>query len=95
MEDIDKITEERGRNYGDFYGHAAAAQRIKGVLNAALETNTHFAIMSPADKMVVQEGLDMIAHKLGRIVNGNPQYGDSWDDIAGYAKITRERVCKD
>ena len=34
-----------------------------------------------------QEALEMICHKLGRIANGDPNYADSWIDIAGYAKL--------
>ena len=39
-----------------------------------------------------QEALDMIAHKIGRIINGDPDYADSWDDIAGYAKLVGDRL---
>lgn len=39
-----------------------------------------------------QEALDMIAHKIGRIVNGDPDYADSWVDIAGYAKLVADRL---
>jgi hypothetical protein len=34
----------------------------------------------------------MIAHKIGRIVNGDPRYADSWVDIAGYAKLVADRL---
>lgn len=34
----------------------------------------------------------MIAHKLGRIINGDPNYSDSWHDIAGYAKLVADRL---
>jgi hypothetical protein len=39
-----------------------------------------------------KESLDMIAHKISRILNGDPQHRDSWVDIAGYAQITAERI---
>lgn len=29
----------------------------------------------------------MIAHKIGRIVNGNPNNIENWRDIAGYAEL--------
>jgi hypothetical protein len=29
----------------------------------------------------------MIVHKIGRILNGDPNYDDSWADIAGYAQL--------
>lgn len=34
-----------------------------------------------------KEALDMIVHKIGRILNGNPNYIDSFRDIAGYAEL--------
>lgn len=42
------------------------------------------------DDMV--EALEMIAHKVGRILNGDPAYSDSWVDIAGYAKLVADRL---
>jgi hypothetical protein len=39
-----------------------------------------------------QEALDMICHKIGRIVNGDPNYADSWVDIAGYATLVADRL---
>jgi hypothetical protein len=36
--------------------------------------------------------MDMIMHKIGRIVNGDPDYADSWVDIAGYAKLVADRL---
>lgn len=34
----------------------------------------------------------MTAHKLGRILNGDPHYADSWIDIAGYNKLVADRL---
>lgn len=39
-----------------------------------------------------KEALEMIAHKIGRIVNGDPDYQDSWDDIAGYAVLASQEI---
>ena len=38
------------------------------------------------------EALDMILHKIARIANGDPNYADSWIDIAGYAKLISDRL---
>ncbi len=38
------------------------------------------------------EALEMVCHKIGRIVNGDPDYSDSWHDIAGYAKLVADRL---
>jgi hypothetical protein len=34
----------------------------------------------------------MIMHKIARIMNGDPNYRDSWVDIAGYAQIVADRI---
>ena len=38
------------------------------------------------------EALDMCAHKIGRILNGDPSYKDSWTDIIGYAKLVENSL---
>jgi hypothetical protein len=39
-----------------------------------------------------REALDMIAHKIGRILNGDPNYADSWHDLEGYARLVEQRL---
>jgi hypothetical protein len=39
-----------------------------------------------------REALEMIATKIGRILNGNRDHIDSWHDIAGYAKLIEHRL---
>lgn len=75
---------ERGKRYGVFSKHAEVTQAIKHALF------TCRARSSLAPDQV--EALEMIAHKLGRIVNGDPDYADSWVDIAGYAKLVADRL---
>jgi hypothetical protein len=41
---------------------------------------------------VQREALEMILHKIGRIVTGNPNEPDHWLDIEGYARLARERL---
>lgn len=76
---VDQTLVERGNRYGDFKDHAEVTQNIK----RAMETGRNWADLCPAHK----ESLEMIAHKIGRILNGDPYYGDSWHDIAGYARL--------
>jgi len=82
--DVDKTLEERGKRYGKFTGHAAIAQDIKAIM---MGTSKWYGL-KPDQK----EALDMIAHKIGRILNGDPDYHDSWHDIAGYAKLVEDRL---
>lgn len=42
-----------------------------------------------------RESLAMIAHKISRIMCGDPDYDDSWVDIAGYAQNVVNRLRAD
>lgn len=77
--DIDSVLTQRGSNYGDFRGHAIVTCNI---LNS-MRNSASWSKMSEEQ----QEALHMIAHKIGRICNGNPNYKDSWTDVIGYARL--------
>lgn len=76
---VDSTLSERGKRYGAFYAHAIITQALKDTMADSLKWPT----LSPAKK----EALEMIVHKIGRILNGDPSYRDSWTDIAGYALL--------
>lgn len=81
---VDATLGERGKRYGTFSGHAAIAQALKDVMRAA----PGWARLSADQK----ESLEMQAHKQARILNGDPDYADSWHDIAGYASLVDKRL---
>jgi hypothetical protein len=85
-QDITEVLQERGLRYGKFTGHAEVTQMLKAVINAALSKRNK--LLAPDQ----QEALDMVCHKVGRIVNGDPDYADSWIDIAGYTKLVADRL---
>lgn len=90
MQTTEEILAERGKVYGDFTDHAAITQRLKTCLKEHRPGGaTKFDALVPAHR----EALEMIVHKIGRIINGDPNHRDSWDDIAGYAKLAADR-CK-
>lgn len=37
-----------------------------------------------------KEALEMIVHKIARILNGDPNHKDSWQDIVGYAELVNK-----
>jgi hypothetical protein len=81
---ISTLLKERGKRYGAFDAHAKVTYDLKRILmpfHSKLEDDQ-------------KEALDMICHKLGRIVNGDPHYADSWVDIAGYAQLVADRLQK-
>ena len=81
---IDDILTERGKRYGVFKEHARITQGLKD----AMVAEDKWGALTADQK----EALEMIAHKIGRILNGDPNYADSWDDIAGYAKLVGDRL---
>ena len=83
-DDVTQILTERGLRYGKFINHAKISQDLKKVIDYHL-----------GDKFLApdqQEALSMICHKIARIINGDPDYADSWVDIAGYAKLVADRL---
>jgi hypothetical protein len=89
MNDIQATLDERGSRYGDFMGHAEITCELKGII--AQYAITREKKLEP-DQI---EALDMICHKIGRILNGDPDYADSWHDIAGYAQLVANRLNSD
>lgn len=81
---IDAVLDERGARYGDFTGHAEITQRLK----ATMVNTPRWAALSFDQK----EALEMVAHKIGRILNGDPNYKDSWTDIIGYTRLVEQRL---
>lgn len=84
QQQIAETLAERAERYGDFDGHARITQGIK----AAMVCGANWPILDDDQK----EALEMIAHKIGRILNGDPNYHDSWHDIVGYAKLVADRL---
>lgn len=70
---------ERGSRYGKFKDGADIMQSLKDTMRDVDGWNKLTASQ--------KEALDMIQHKIGRILNGDPTYDDSWKDIAGYATL--------
>jgi len=78
---------ERGSRYGSFDSHAKVTQRVK----QAMKNSDKWHVLADDQK----EALEMIAHKIGRILNGDPNYHDSWHDLVGYAQLVADRLAAD
>ena len=84
MSSVDATLAERGTRYGAFDSHAKITQNLKRAMVATPKW------MSLSDSQ--KESLEMVAHKIGRILNGDPNYADSWHDIAGYSKLVEDEL---
>lgn len=82
---LDETLEARGKHYegpGGYRETATTAQEIKHIFRAS----PNWRRMAAAQK----ESLDMIANKLSRLLNGNPNHVDSWHDLSGYASLAEK-----
>ena len=77
--DVSATLAERGSRYGRFADQAEYAQ----ALNDVASRSPNFSKMRASQR----EAIRIIFNKLGRILNGDVDYSDSWHDIAGYALL--------
>lgn len=81
---VEEILAERGSRYGRFSDHAFITQNLKD----CMENSPNWSKISASQK----EALEMVAHKIGRILNGDPNYLDSWVDIVGYTQLIVDQL---
>ena len=81
---ITDLLTERGKTYGPFVDQAATSQALKDTLRDGARWGSLTSDMA--------EALELMAMKMSRIVHGNPSHLDSWDDIAGYARLVADRL---
>ena len=78
------VLSERGSRYGSLMSNATISQGLKEILHSS----SNWEAMPPD----MREALDMIVHKISRIVEGDFNYDDSWIDISGYSTLIVERL---
>lgn len=81
--EIKAILDSRQKSYGDYNDVSALSQQLQQLLGVHKRV-----LYSHAQR----EALQMIASKLSRIVNGDPNHRDSWIDIAGYSKLAADSI---
>ena len=75
----EQLITERGSRYGKFKDGAEIMQELKDVMREV----DGWRNLTPSQR----EALAMIQHKIGRILNGDPTYDDSWKYFAVYATL--------
>lgn len=84
VSNVDELLAERQQTHGDYTEHASITQQIKDVMR--------FSDGWTRLNVCERETLEMIAHKIGRVLAGNPHFEDHWDDIAGYSRLVSQRI---
>lgn len=76
----------RGKTHGDFWQNADIAQTLKFEMRRQkgwVELTT-----------VQKECLELISTKIARILAGDSNFADHWNDIEGYARLAKDRCSK-
>lgn len=81
---VDQILQEREHTHGPFPRGAAVMQKMKAIMR----DHPNWPDLAYDQK----EALEMICHKMGRIINGNPNTHDHWADMAGYSTLVANRL---
>lgn len=85
--DITDTLAQRGAAYGDFREQGRVTQNLKRAMQDSPNWSRIPSYMA--------EGLDMIQHKISRMLNGDALYDDNIHDIIGYAKLMQDRMKQD
>lgn len=81
---VEEILTQRQKTHGPYKEHARVTQTIKSLMHS----EGNWKILTVCQR----ETLDMIAHKIGRILSGDPNVQDHWDDIAGYSTLVSKNI---
>jgi len=82
----DKILEERGSRYGNYLDQATISGELRRVMDFWAKERDVKLAHDQSDALI------MIAVKISRVINGDPDYADNWRDIAGYATLVADRL---
>lgn len=79
---VNEMLAGREARYGSFEGHAKIAQGLK----RAMKDSPNWERLTDVQK----EGLEMVQHKIARMLNGDPSYLDNIVDVAGYSTLIKD-----
>lgn len=83
---VSDILDERGARYGNYLKQTEISNALLEVIDSALKARGKVLATDQAD------ALSMIAVKVARIINGDPNHADNWIDVAGYATLVADRL---
>jgi hypothetical protein len=84
MSKVDQILKSRAKTHGDFRDNSNYTLWFTEVMRTArFDGSDPVADLTSDQKLA----LEMICHKMGRILSGDSNNPEHWDDIAGYATL--------
>ena len=87
-DETDKILHERANVHGRWEDNARISRAFRAIVEEEVNKRPERfqAKLTPSER----EAIDMIVHKISRIIAGDPRHADHWDDIGGYARLGRD-----
>lgn len=82
----EEILDERGSRYGNYLEQTTISGELRRCIDFWVKEKGTKLAHDQADALI------MIAVKVSRIINGDPDYADNWRDIAGYATLVADRL---
>lgn len=79
-----QLLEKRQTEYGDYRMQCSVKQPL---LATAINAPNWPRLTNSQ-----QESINMIFTKISRVLTGNPDHVDNWDDIAGYATLISKQI---
>lgn len=87
---VTQVSADRQKTHGNFRDSAVLTQRLKATIWGFMPSSKAEGCFRL--KETQKEALDMIAFKIARILSGDPNHKDHWDDIAGYATLISQEL---
>ena len=82
--EIAQMLEQRRNQHGDLIIQSGISQNMKDIMRDSWNWDN-----LQTDQ---KECLEMVVHKVARILAGDPNFADHWEDVAGYAILVANRL---
>lgn len=90
MDGTTALLNERKKTHGEYADDARCAMNLMTIVEVELDFRHDRG--QPTLSCPQQHSLHMIMFKIARIITGDANFRDHWDDIAGYAKLVSDRI---
>ena len=80
----EQLLQNRQCSHGDYPSKSEYIQKMKSLTRS----QTGWSKLTSSQK----ESLDNIFQKVGRVITGDNNFKDHWDDISGYATLISEKL---
>lgn len=97
IDSINNLLKQRGNIYGDIRCNMNCQEELMGVVKRWYNSHQRHdkglqATLSERDMIAWQGCMEMVMHKIARMITGDPMHLDNYDDGGGYLKLMKDIV---